>query len=137
MLGKGLTVNQLHDQELLAIHIFECVDLSNVGMVEGSQELGLPLEASKPLGVGGERLGQDFDGDFTVERRILSSIHLSHTALTELLNDLVVAYGLANHFALQLSWNSVRQRFYLVSSVPGAQVAITSPAMFDSSHNKT
>ena len=35
-------------------------------MVQGGKELGLTLEASEAVGIGGEVLGQNLDGDITV-----------------------------------------------------------------------
>ena len=94
---KRLSFNKLHGDESLSVEIFEPVDDRYVGVVQGSEELGLALEASQTFGVGGEILGQDLDGDITLELRIARPIHLAHTARTERFEDLVVTECFANH----------------------------------------
>ena len=50
--------DQLQDQRLDAVSFLQPVDAPDVGMVQRRQHLGFPLEASQPVGVGRERLGE-------------------------------------------------------------------------------
>jgi hypothetical protein len=67
-------------------------------MVEGGQGVGFALEALKTLLASGQLGRQNLQCHLALQGRVFSSIHLTHTACAELLNDLVVAYGLADHF---------------------------------------
>ncbi len=55
----------------------------------GTARFGLAFKPSQSLGIGSEVLGQNLDGDISVELRIPRPIHLSHAALTERFKDLV------------------------------------------------
>jgi len=48
--GQRRAFNQLEDEDLLAVGLLEPVDVANVGMVEGSQDLRLALEAREAVG---------------------------------------------------------------------------------------
>ncbi len=96
-LGQGLTLGQLHDQELAAVDVLEAVDRCDPGVLECGQHPCLALEAGQPLGVGGEPGGQHLDGHLAAELRVLGPPHLTHAALAELVQDLVVRNRLADH----------------------------------------
>ena len=55
----------------------------------------LPLESGQPLGILGESLRENLDGDFVLQSGVLGPVHLSHTAFADLFSDLVVGDGLA------------------------------------------
>jgi len=61
-----------------------------MGVVQGSQQLGLTLEPGEALGIEGELLGQQLDGDFAIEDRVAGAIHLAHSTLPEGREDLAV-----------------------------------------------
>ena len=63
----------------------------DVGMVQRGQDPGLALKPRDPLRVGGERRGQDLDGDVAIEPRVPRPIHFAHPAGPEGGNDLVRA----------------------------------------------
>ena len=46
-----------------AAGVFETVDAGDVGMIQRRQEFRLALEAREPIGISGERVGQDLDRD--------------------------------------------------------------------------
>jgi hypothetical protein len=52
------------------------------------------------LGADGSRR-EELEGNDALELRVLGLVNHSHPALTEFLEDLVVGYGPAGHFALQ------------------------------------
>ena len=58
-------------------------------VVQAADGFGFTLEAFPALRVGGEVFRQDFDGYSSVEARVGRTIHLSHTARTELVGDFV------------------------------------------------
>jgi hypothetical protein len=58
-------------------------------MIEGSERPRFSLEASAAIALGGERLGEDLDGDVSIEPPIARSIHLSHSAHPDLGCDFV------------------------------------------------
>jgi hypothetical protein len=58
-------------------------------MIQRGQRLRFPLEASHPIGAGGELLGQNLDGHVAFELRVTGAVHLSHATVPELPGDLV------------------------------------------------
>ena len=63
-------------------------------MVERRKDQRLSLEARHTVGVGGERFGQDFDGDLAAELGVGGAPDFAHPALAELRRDPVVRDGL-------------------------------------------
>ena len=63
----------------------------DVGVVERRQHLRFPLEPGQPLGVMHEGVGQDLQGDITVELRVPRFVDLPHAARTDGGEDLVDA----------------------------------------------
>ncbi len=59
--------------------------------IQRGQGLGLALKPRDPLRVGGERRGQDLDGDVAIEPRVPRPIHFAHAAGSEGRDDLVRA----------------------------------------------
>ena len=69
-------------------------------MVEGGEHQRLALEAGHAVGVGGERVGEDFDGDFASELGVGGAPDDAHPALAELGGDAVVRDGfLSGHWS--------------------------------------
>ena len=56
------------------------VHRKNVGMVQRGCGAGFLLEAAQAIGVGGQRLGQDLDGDFAVQPGVVGAINFAHSA---------------------------------------------------------
>jgi len=46
-------------------------------MIEAGDGAGIALEAFAQLRLGGEMLGQDFDGDYAIQPRVASAIHFA------------------------------------------------------------
>ena len=67
------------------------VDREDVGVAQGACGLGLPFESVQAVRVAGEVLGQDLDGDVTLQARIVSAVDLSHPAGSDRSQDLVRA----------------------------------------------
>ena len=63
----------------------------DVRMIQRRERLRFALEPREPLGIGGERLGQDLDRDVATELRVARAIDLAHAAGPEGGEDLVRA----------------------------------------------
>jgi hypothetical protein len=60
-------------------------------MVQRSQRLRFTLKASQPIGVMGDRAGEDLDRDVAVQRRVSRPKHLAHPAFANLRCDCIDA----------------------------------------------
>ena len=58
-------------------------------MVQRGEQLRLAREARQPLGIVGERGGQDLDGDVAIESRVAGAIDLAHAARPEGAGDFI------------------------------------------------
>ena len=72
--GKGPSVDQLEDQRPHSVGLFQAMNDGNVGMVHGGKDLGLSLEPAESLRVVGKKVGQHFEGNFTTELGVASSV---------------------------------------------------------------
>ena len=90
-------VQKLHDDERMAVLLPDLVDRADIGMVQRRGRLRLPLEAGQGLGVFGDVIGQELQGDKAVEGYVLGLVDHTHPAATQLLDDAVVRDGLADH----------------------------------------
>ena len=79
----------LHRDVVAARLLAGVVDRDDVRVVEFRGGLGLAHEVRDRLGVLGQRLGQDFEGDQSVEHGVLDLVDDAHPAPTELPDDLV------------------------------------------------
>jgi hypothetical protein len=68
-------------------------------MVERGQGAGFAFEASDPLGVGRQILRENLDRHVSPKLRIMASVCLTHASGADLLDDLVVGEGFADHVA--------------------------------------
>ena len=85
------------DRAVVERRALEAVDVGDVRVVEGRQQLRLALEAGEPLGILREVGGQHLDGDVAAEPGVARSIHLAHAAGAERRDDLVGAEPSADH----------------------------------------
>ena len=67
----------------------------DVGVVERAHRLRLVAEALDVAGIGGERQGEDFDGDLTIDHRVARLIDLGHAPNAKQPLELVVTEPLA------------------------------------------
>jgi hypothetical protein len=65
-------------------------------MIQRGSGFGFAAEALNGGGILGERFRKKFDGDKTVEARVLRLVNDAHAATTEVFEDAVVGEGLAN-----------------------------------------
>ena len=54
-IGEGRSLDELHDERLHAVRVFEPVDGRDVWMIQRGEDFGFALEARQPVGIGGER----------------------------------------------------------------------------------
>ncbi len=92
-LGQGLALDQLEDKAADALGFFQAIDGRDVRVVERSEELRLAAEAGHAVGVAGEGLGQDFEGDVAVQAVVAGPVDFTHAALAELLGNPIMGNG--------------------------------------------
>jgi hypothetical protein len=59
-LVKRLPLDQLHGEEVRAVHFLHRKDGDDVRVIEGGDGAGFALESCQALGIARERFGQDF-----------------------------------------------------------------------------
>ena len=74
------------------------------GMIQRRERLRFALEAGEPLGVAGERVGQDLDRDVAIQLRVARAIDLAHAAGPKGGEDLVRAEANAGQEGQRLVW---------------------------------
>ena len=90
-LAQRLALEQLHDDEQLAVVDARVEDADDVRMRERGDGLRFALEPRPPIGVGGERGRQDLDRHVTLEPRVPGAIDLAHSAFANRREDFVGA----------------------------------------------
>ncbi len=88
--------HELHRDEARVVDLVDAEDRGHVGMVQRREDLRLALEATEPLVVVGQLLGQHLDRDLAIEAGVLGSVDLAHPPGSERAEDLVVRQGLAD-----------------------------------------
>ena len=96
-LGQGWPFDQLQDQTMNPVGLFQAIDGGDVGMIERSQDMRFPLEADHALRVVGEDRRQNLEGNFTPQLGVGGAINLSHPALAEHLRDAIMRNAFAYH----------------------------------------
>ena len=96
-LAHVTTLDVLHRDEVNAVDLVEIEDRADVWMIEGRGETGFAFETFEVGFLGGEFCGKDFDDNGSTQFRINGFIDRALSALTELLEDLVIPQGRANH----------------------------------------
>src|SRR5437868_4642116 len=96
-------VQKLHDDERLTLVLADFVNGADIGMVQCRGSLRFALEAGQSLGILGYIVGQELERDETAEFGVLSLVHHSHTATSDLFDNAVVRNGLLDHSLLGTS----------------------------------
>ena len=89
--GERRAFDQLHHQGVLAAGIFEAVDLRDVRMIEGREELRFAAEPCEAIGIVGDGGQQDLDGHVAIQSRIAGAIDLAHPTRADARRDPVTA----------------------------------------------
>ncbi len=92
----------LHGDESLPVLLADVVDGADVGMVQGRSRLGLALEAGQRLGVLGDVIRQELEGDKAMQPGVFGLVDDAHAATADLLNNAVVRDGPADHWRTML-----------------------------------
>jgi hypothetical protein len=66
-------------------------------MVQGGRCLGLALETAKGLGIFGDFVGQEFQGNETVQPGVFRLVDDTHPSTTNFFNHAVMRYGSSDH----------------------------------------
>ena len=94
---KGLAFQVLHDNEGLSFMLTNVIDGADIGMIECRCRTSFSLKVLQCLAVPGELLGQKFQGNISTQASVLGPVNHTHPSGTDLLQDFVVRYGLADH----------------------------------------
>ena len=58
-------------------------------MIQRGEQFGFALKPREPIGIVGERVGQNLDRDLALQPRVARAIHLAHAACAEQRDDFV------------------------------------------------
>ena len=83
------SVDELHHQRMDVGGVIEPVDLGNVGVTDGGENLRFTPEPRQAFGIRRKEVGQHLDGDITVQLGVAGAKHLAHPARAESGQDLV------------------------------------------------
>ena len=90
---QGLAVEKFHGDEGFAIVFADVVNGADVGMIERGRGFGFATEAFEGLGIVGDVVGKEFQGNEAVEARVFGFINYAHSAATEFFENAVVGDG--------------------------------------------
>ena len=79
-LGQRRAIDELHDQRHRAASFLDAVDLRDVWMVQGREDLRFAFEPGQPFRVRREGRGKDLDGDAALKPVVARLVHLAHPA---------------------------------------------------------
>jgi len=94
---KRRPIDEGHRNEGLFVFLVDTVDAADVGVIEGCGCLRFPDEAVLDLLVAEDITGKELECYRDPKLRVLGLVDNTHPALTELLGDLVVRDGSADH----------------------------------------
>jgi len=83
--------DQLHDEGVNAVRLFETVDVRDIRMVQRGERLGFAREPPQAIRIVGKGGWKDLHCDIAVKPGITSPIDLAHTTHADLRGDLVRA----------------------------------------------
>jgi hypothetical protein len=86
------------------------MNVSNMRVIQRGEQVRFTFEPREPLGIVGQRFGQDFEGDVATELRVACPINLSHAARADGGEDLVRSEsrsGCEHHRAFRI-WSRPR-----------------------------
>ena len=95
------TVQELHNEERMAVMLPDLMNRADIGMIESRGRLRLPLETSQCWGISGDLVRQELQGNKAMQGDVLRLVHHAHAATAQLLDDAVVRDGLADHGGAQ------------------------------------
>src|SRR5215469_993370 len=96
---QGQAIQKLHHDERLTILLSDFIDCADIRMIKSGSRLRFASKPSQRLGVFGNLVRQEFQGDKSVKSYVLSLVNHTHPPAAPLLDDAVVRDGLADHSA--------------------------------------
>jgi hypothetical protein len=90
-LREVFAVDVLHDERPDGLALFQPMDMSNVRMIERCERPRFACEPGDPVGIAGEGVGKDLQGNVAVQRGVAGAIHLAHPARANGAKDLIRA----------------------------------------------
>ena len=93
---ERLTLQQLHDDEPLALVLADLVNGTDVGMIEGGGGPSLALKTFEDLWILGDALVQKFKRDETAEAGVFGLVDHTHTAAADFFQNAVMRDRLAD-----------------------------------------
>ena len=97
---ERLTLQQFHRDEGSPIGIVNLVDGADVRVVQRGRGLGFPLKTAEGLCVLGELVGKKLQGNLATELQVFRLVDNTHPAAAQLLHNVIVRDGLADHSEL-------------------------------------
>ena len=97
-LGKRLPFNQLENERMNPVAIFEAVNRANVWMIDGRKQPRFAFEPRATIRVRSEYVGQNLDGNVATQLRIARTKNLSHPAASKQRSNLVRTNPLPNRW---------------------------------------
>ena len=94
---QGLSVEEFHGDEGLAVLFINFVNGADVGMVQGRGGLRLALKTTERLLVLGDIIGQKLEGDKTAQLEVFGLVDDAHAPTAELFQNAIVGNRLAEH----------------------------------------
>ena len=76
-------------------------------MVERRRGLGFTLKPAQGLGIAGDFIGKELEGNKTVEPGVLGLVNHAHAAAPQLFDNPVVGDGLADHVEVHFRRNAI------------------------------
>src|SRR5207247_306041 len=80
---ERFSVDELENQELGAVGLFETVDAGDMRMIQRRQQLRLALEPRDAFGILSEQRGETLDGDTATEAGVACPIDFAHAACAD------------------------------------------------------
>jgi hypothetical protein len=87
--GKGLALEERHDDEVRAAGFADIEDSADVGMIEGGDDPRLALEPDAGDGIARHVRRQQFDRNAAIEPRVTGPVDLAHATSADRGDDLV------------------------------------------------
>ena len=96
VLLQALALQLFHDDEGMAVMVFDFVDGADGGMVQQGRGARLALEALHGLAVAGEIVGKKLDGDMAAQAGVFRLVDHAHPAAAQFAQNAVMGDRLAD-----------------------------------------
>jgi len=91
-------VEILHGDKCFPVLFADVINRADVGVVQCGCSLSLASEAREYQRIAGDVLGQEFEGDKTLQARVFGFVDHTHAPAAELFNDPVMRDALSYHW---------------------------------------